>query len=119
MMRLLRMALVFGALGLTLPANAAAALLADAAEEADCPRARTVLKAGADTNAVQKDGATALHWAAYHGDAGTVKLLLAAGANVKAENRYGFAPLSLACENGAEDLVRMLLAAGADPNTAL
>jgi uncharacterized protein len=100
-------------------ANAAEVPLADAAEKADWPRVREVLKQVSDANAAQVDGMTALHWAAYHDEVQTAKRLLAAGANAKAENRYGVMPLSLACTNGNTDLVRLLLAAGADPNTTL
>ncbi len=107
---------VFGA---ARAANAADAPLADAAEKSDWPRVRALLKEKADVNAVQKDGTTALHWAAHHDDSATAKLMLAAGANAKAENRFGVTPLSLACTNGNAEMVRMLLAAGADANTTL
>jgi uncharacterized protein len=101
-------------------ASAADAPIADAAKKADWPRVRALLadRAGAVTSA-QPDGATALHWAAYHDDLETAKLLLAAGASPKAENRYGVTPLSLACTNGNAELVKALLTAGADPNTTL
>jgi ankyrin repeat protein len=98
---------------------AADAPLADAAEKADWPRVRALLKEHADPNAAQVDGMTAVHWAAYHDDAEAAKLLLAAGASAKAANRYGVTPLSLACTNGIEQIVRALLKAGADPNAAL
>jgi ankyrin repeat protein len=101
------------------PATAADVPLADAAEKADWPRVRTLLKAHADANAAQVDGMTALHWAAYHDDLETARLLLAAGANAKAVSRYGVPPLALACTNGNAALLRLLLAAGADPNTTL
>jgi len=101
------------------PARAADAALAEAAENADWSRVRALLKKGADANAAQVDGMTALHWAAYHDDAEVAKLLLAARAKAKAENRYGVTPLSLACTNGNSDLVSALLTAGADPNTTL
>ena len=100
-------------------ANAAESLLADAAEKADWPRVRDVLKQQPDANVAQADGMTALHWAVHHDEVDTAKRLLVAGANAKAENRYGVAPLSLACTNGNTELVRMLLAAEADPNTTL
>ncbi|HXG11390.1 MAG TPA: ankyrin repeat domain-containing protein [Gemmataceae bacterium] len=110
---------VLGLCGVGSLAAAAEAPLADAAEKADWPRVRALVRERADVNAAQVDGMTALHWAAYHDDLETAKLLLAAGANAKAENRYGVTPLSLACTNGNEGLVRALLAAGADPNTTL
>src|SRR5437764_5402560 len=103
--------------GLAAPAVAATrAVLADAAEQRDKTGIRTLLGTGADVNAAQIDGTTALHWAAYHDDAETVALLVRAGANVNAVNRYGVPPLALACTNGNAAIVKLLLQAGADAN---
>ena len=93
--------------------------LADAAEQQRDALVRTLLAGGADVNAAQVDGTTALHWAAYHDDLETARLLLAAGAEAGALNRYGVPALSLAAGNGNAALVRLLLEAGADPNAAL
>jgi uncharacterized protein len=100
------------------------ATLADAAEQRDTARVRTLLEARPDVNAVnavnaaQPDGTTALHWSAYHDDAEMAALLVRAGANVNAVNRYGVPPLSVACSQGSGGVVKLLLAAGADANTA-
>lgn len=93
--------------------------LANAAEQRDKAAISGLLAAGADVNAAQVDGSTALHWAAYHDDAGTVELLLKAGANPNAANRYGVPPLAQACTNGSAAIVNALLAAGADANATL
>ena len=113
--------LSMAALGLAAAAQAAGdAPLADAAEQRNAALVRTLLHAGgADVDAAQVDGMTALHWAAYHDDAETAALLVRAGADVNAVNRYGVPPLSLAAANGAADLVARLLDAGADPGAAL
>jgi ankyrin repeat protein len=95
------------------------ARLADAAEEMDRARIRTLLQQRVDVNAPQVDGMTALLWATYQDDLETAELLVRAGAHVRAANRYGVAPLSLACTNGNGAMVDLLLKAGADPNTAL
>jgi ankyrin repeat protein len=95
------------------------AALADAAEKLDRARVRDLVKQGADANAPQADGMTALHWAAYHADTEMADLLVRGGASVHATNRYGVMPLSLACENGAAPIVELLLKAGADPNATL
>lgn len=100
-----------------LPAADSPASLADAAEDKDWPRVFTLLEAKNDPNAVQADGATALHWAAFHDAADVAQKLLAAGAKADAANRYGVTPLALACTNGSEALVGGLLEAGADANT--
>ena len=45
--------------------------LIDAAKAADATAVRALVAAGADINAAQSDGATALHWAAYREDFAT------------------------------------------------
>jgi uncharacterized protein len=96
----------------------ATSVLADlptAAEKQDWKAVSAQIAAKADLNAAQADGATALHWAAYHDKAEIVEKLLAVGAEADVANRYGITPLLLACVNGSEDIVRALLKAGADP----
>ena len=93
--------------------------LADAAEARNPALVRTLLAAGADVNAAQVDGMTALHWAVYNDDADTAALLVRSRANVNAANRYGVPPLSLACTNGNANLVKLLLDAGANANATL
>ena len=112
--------LVLLGVGLAAPVMAAArAALADAAEQRDKAQVSTLLRTGADVNAAQVDGTTALHWAAYHEDAETVALLIKAGANVNAVNRYGVPPLAQACTSGNAAIVKLLLDAGADPNSTM
>ena len=84
----------------------------------DAGAARALIARGVDVDAAQPDGATALHWAAYHDAVELVDLLIGAGAAVDAANDYGLTPLALACGNGAASTVARLLAAGADPNRA-
>lgn len=90
--------------------------LPTAAEKQDWAAVSAQITSKADLNATQADGATALHWAAYHNKAEIVEKLLAAGAKADVANRYGITPLLLACENGSEEIVRSLLNAGADAN---
>jgi uncharacterized protein len=96
-----------------------AAPLADAAEKQDRAKVAALLEQGADVNAAQADGMSALHWAAYHDDRSLASLLLQSGARATAANRYGVTPLSLACANGNAEVVGLLLEAGADANTTL
>ena len=93
--------------------------LADAAERQHWETVKELIKQGADANAAQIDGMTALHWSVYYDEPKIARLLVAAGADANAENRYGVPPLSLACQNGNPAIVRLLLAAGADPNATL
>lgn len=93
--------------------------LPDAAERADWDRVRALLKEGADANAAQPDGMTALHWAAHFDNAEIADRLIKAGAKPGSANQFGVRPLSLACVNGGEAMIRRLLEAGADPGTTL
>ena len=95
------------------------AALSDAARRADWAEVRTLLEQGADVNAREGDGSTALHWASYHDNRDVVDLLLGAGAEIDAANDLGVTPLWAACENGSAVMAGMLLGAGADPNRAL
>ena len=93
--------------------------LADAFEANRAEQIEAALTAGADLNASQVDGMTALHWACYHDETELAERLIDLGANVNARNRYGISPLYLACLNGNESIVKRLLSEGVDPNTAI
>jgi ankyrin repeat protein len=112
-----RLASVF-ALGLMLAAaTPPEAPVADAAQADDAAQVRTLLQQGADANAAQSDGLTALHWAALNDNAEIVDLLLYAGASVHPLTRVGgYTPLHLAARAGHADIVEALVEAGADPN---
>jgi len=92
--------------------------VAEAARARDAAAARALLRRGADVNAAQADGMTALHWAARHGDAALAKMLVYAGANVRAVTRLGgYTPLHLASDSGRASVIAVLLDAGAPVNT--
>ena len=93
--------------------------VADAAAAGNIAAVRTLIKAGADVNAAQGDGMTALHWAAMKDDALMAQALVRAGASPKAVTRLGdFTPIFFAAKNGSAAVTRALLAAGADAKTA-
>src|SRR3989304_5874612 len=76
--------------------------VADAVQASEREKARSLLKDGADVNAAQGDGMTALHWSALSNDVETAEMLLYAGANVKAATRLGaYTPLLLPSRGGA------------------
>jgi ankyrin repeat protein len=116
--RLARVSLLMFALAGTAQA-ADSPKLADAAEQRNRALIRELLATGADVNAAQVDGMTALHWAVYNNDAEMAGLLVRSRANVNATNRYGVPPLVLAGTNGNATLVRLLLDAGANANVSL
>lgn len=97
-------------------ASAQEAAIADAVQRGDAAVARAALARGAEVDARQGDGATALHWAAYRNDAETTAALLRAGADPQAANDYGVTPLALAARNGNAEIIAQLLAAGVDPD---
>jgi ankyrin repeat protein len=76
---------------------------------------RALLQQGADVNASQGDGMTALHWAAQRGDAEMTAMLVYGGATVGAVTRIGhYTPLHLAARAGQVLVVKTLIAQGAD-----
>jgi ankyrin repeat protein len=77
---------------------------------------QALLRAKADVNAPQSDGATALAWAAYRDDLQLADLLIAAGADPRAANREGATPMQLASLRGSAAMIEKLLHAGADVN---
>ncbi len=91
--------------------------LVSAARADDAATLAALLERGADANARDADGATALAWAAIRGSAAAAELLLEAGADPDLANALGIVPLALAIENGATDVARILLQR-ADPNRA-
>jgi ankyrin repeat protein len=90
--------------------------VADATMQGDKEAVRTLLKQGADVNAAQGDGMSALHWAARTGDADLTQMLVVAGANHRATTRLGgWTPMLVAAQYGYADVIAALLKAGADP----
>ncbi|MCC6243178.1 MAG: ankyrin repeat domain-containing protein [Gemmatimonadaceae bacterium] len=89
--------------------------VADAVMRGDSSTVRLLLKQGADVNAAQADGMTALHWAATRGDANIARMLTFAGARLDATTRNGnYSPLHMAARAGRAAAVTVLLEAGAD-----
>ena len=95
-------------------AGVAGLSIADAAMRGDRADVLAMIKQGADVNAPQGDGVTALHWAARHGDAELVTALVAAGATRARRRSFGsYTPLHLAAERGSAPIAKALLEAGA------
>ena len=93
--------------------------VADAARRNDAQAVRSLLKQGADVNAAQGDGMTALHWAAVNGNVEMAQMVVYAGANVAAVTRLGdYTPLHLASKAGQAGVVKVLVEAGSDVSAA-
>ncbi len=82
----------------------------------DVQAALAMIEAGADVNAEQSDGTTALLYAIYYGYKDLVIALLEAGADTTQVNDYGAGSMSEAAQLGDVDILQALLAHGADPN---
>ena len=89
--------------------------VADAAMRGDAAAVESLLRSGADVNAAQGDGMTALHWSAERGNTQLIAMLIAAGAYLDAVTRLGdFTAMHIAARGGKGDVVRALTLAGAD-----
>lgn len=98
------------------------AALLDAAREGDADGVRAALDAGADLEAADAHGATALLWSAHAGSVDAVRVLDQAGARLDPEgviwadeNQTGYygSPLAAAAGRGHADVVTALAEAGA------
>ena len=86
---------------LRLPPSSKSPVVADAAMKGDAAAVRRLIQQGANVDAAQGDGMTALHWAAERGDSAIAAALLAAKANVSATTRIGaYMPLHIAAKGG-------------------
>ena len=94
-------------------------VVATAAEQQDWARVQSLIQNGADINADQPDGATALHWAVHWNDPKIVAALIEAGAEVDAVNDLGVPSLWIAIDGGNTDVAIQLIEAGANVNARL
>src|SRR6476620_1150682 len=90
---------------LPLRADARDVRLLEAVKRRDQKAFDALLRAKADVNGAQPDGATALAWAVYLGEARMASALVDAGADVDASDEYGETPLTLAAANGDAAMV--------------
>jgi hypothetical protein len=88
--------------------------LIEAVKKGYAPIVQAFLAKGADVNAADNSGGSALIWAVARGRAETVRLLLASGADVNAQDADGMTALALARRKKAQELAEILLAAGAE-----
>ena len=93
--------------------------LPQAAAEGDVARVRSLLASGADANARDAEGATALMRAAHAGHLDVVRALADAGADVNAADERGWGALAKAVYNadvdrGYADVVELLIERGAN-----
>jgi ankyrin repeat protein len=73
-----------------------------------------LVAAGADLEATDSQGQTALHLAAQSGAAGAIRILLKAGAKVDPWSNYHATPAMYACSCQSPEPLQLLKDAGAD-----
>jgi len=77
---------------------------------------KVLIDAGADINAKNNAGWTALMFAAKRNNKEVVKVLVAAGADINDQNNNGWTALMFAARNNNKEVVEVLVNAGADIN---
>jgi hypothetical protein len=87
--------------------------LLDAVQKSDLVRVRALVRDRAGLRVRDRDGATALHFAAAYGRADIVTVLLDAGADLLARDVKGETPLHAAARSSRGDTPSVLLAHGA------
>jgi uncharacterized protein len=90
----------------------------DATGSGDLNAICNLLDAGADINALDEHGQTALMNAAYRGDVELTQLLIQRGAELNHTAKYRLTALMLAVINSRTEVVRLLVEAGADRTIA-
>jgi ankyrin repeat protein len=83
-----------------------------AAKNGDTARLLEAIQAGADVNAANSEGNTALHFATRFSHREVVRALLDMGADVNAQNIFGLPPVYNAACTGNTVIMKMLLEAG-------
>ena len=86
----------------------------DAVTRGDVATVRQMLRAGADVDALDRHGQTALMRAAHRGSRAMVEALVAAGADLDVTAKYNLSALMLAITAGHVEVARVLARAGAN-----
>ena len=86
----------------------------DAARNGDATRLARLVEQGADVNALDRYGQTALMLASLYGHLDVVRKLVSVGAKLDCTAKYHLSALMLATLNGRTQIAEILIEAGAD-----
>lgn len=97
-----------------LAASPAQASLSRAAKKGDLAKVEQLIAEGADLDATDSRGNSAIYQAAAKGHADVVEALAQAGADIEIDNSFGSTPLHVASRYGHVEVIRVLVTYGAD-----
>ncbi len=97
-------------------ADAKSDALLEAAINNNVAEVARLIQAGADVNARDRIGYTALMWAANYYAVDAAKALIEAGADINAKDNNGYTALMVTVGKGSFDVAKVLIEAGADIN---
>ncbi|SDC59330.1 hypothetical protein SAMN05428987_1936 [Paenibacillus sp. CF095] len=86
-----------------------------AVEDSDTERIEQMIQAGANINAQDQSGRTAIMIATYNNDSTSAKVLIEAGADVNIQDDMKNTPFLYAGAEGYLDILKLTIEAGADP----
>ena len=87
-----------------------------AVEDNNAMEVTRLIQAGANVNARDSIGYTALMWAAHYDAVDAAKALIEAGADMNAKDNNGYTALMVTVGKGSFDVAKVLIEAGADLN---
>ena len=88
--------------------------LIESAKIGDIQKVSTLLAQGAEINATDNQGVTALSWSSYNGHAEVVKTLIDGGADINHQDNDGMTALMVASFKGYSNIVNTLIKDGAN-----
>ncbi len=89
-------------------------ILIKAAASGNYSEVKRLIEEGADVNARDRVGETALMGASWNGHTEVVKLLIEAEADINAQDNWGHTALKLASKEGHTEIVKLLREASAE-----
>jgi len=92
--------------------------LYEAADDGDFDQVKSLIAKGADVNAQDDKGVTALQYAVRGDHKDVVEFLIANGADVNSKDKYSYTPLYYAIWYKNKEIVKLLVAKGADVSFA-